>query len=88
MTQTMTVRLPDDIHEDIRREAFDTRLSMNQIIAERLSIKLNPEVYGQLCALFEAAWHHAVPSSLDDLPLVTSTEARKLANLATEALGL
>ena len=40
-----------------------------------------PDGYGKLCALFEAAWHHDVPESLEDLAPMTSTEARKLAML-------
>jgi hypothetical protein len=39
-----------------------------------------------MCALFEAAWHHAVPDSLDDLPPVTSKEARALALLAEQVM--
>lgn len=35
-TQTMTIRLPRDIHERLRREAFDQRTSMNAIIASEL----------------------------------------------------
>ena len=49
--------------------------------------ELDPALYGQLCALFEAAWHHAVPATLDDLPPATSAEARKLAMLAAEVIN-
>ena len=87
-TQAITVRLPRDLYERLRREAFETRTPMNTIITERLSVEMDPGKYGQLCNLFEAAWHHDVPESLDDLPSLTSTEARKLAMLATEAVGL
>jgi hypothetical protein len=43
--------------------------------------------YGLLCALFEAAWHHDVPASLDELeagPMFTSSEARRLSMLTLE----
>jgi hypothetical protein len=46
----------------------------------------SPEQYADLCALFEAAWHHAVPESLDDLPPMTSKEARALALLAEKVM--
>jgi len=87
-TQAITVRLPIDLYERLRREAYETRQPMNTIITEGLSLQMDPERYGQICALFEAAWHHAVPESLDDLPPMTSKEARRLAMLATEVMGL
>jgi len=65
MTQVMTIRLPDDLHELLRRESFETRQPMNQIIAERLRLRLGANLatqYGDLCALFEAAWHHVSPN--------------------------
>jgi hypothetical protein len=89
-TQTLSIRLPRDLYEELRREAFEARQPMNQIITDGLRMRLQittPEKYGDLCALFEAAWHHAVPDSLDDLPPVTSPEARRLALLATEAVN-
>lgn len=51
-------------------------------------MNITSEQYGALCALFEAAWHHEVPDSLRDLVPMTSPDARKLSNLALEALGL
>lgn len=88
-TQAITVRLPRDLYEQLRRFAFEARASMNELILDSLRHDLkdpSPEQYGQLCALFEAAWHHTVPDSLDDLAPVTSPDARKLAMLATEAM--
>lgn len=34
--QAMTLRLPDDVHEALRREAFESRRSMNRIILQAL----------------------------------------------------
>ena len=90
-TQAITVRLPRDLYEALRRFAFEARVSMTEIITDELRRGLQEETvnaaqYGDLCALFEAAWHHTVPESLDDLAPVTSPDARKLAMLATEAM--
>jgi hypothetical protein len=89
-TQSMTVRLPRDLYEKLRHEAFETRLSMNELITTGLRLVLKEDIsaeqYGDMCALFEAAWHHAVPDSLDDLPPVTSKEARALALLAEQVM--
>jgi hypothetical protein len=90
MTQAVTIRLPDDLYEQLRRESFETRQSMNEITARALRLRFGydgAETYGDLCNLFEAAWHHVVPESLDDVLPVTSKEARQLALLATEAVG-
>lgn len=91
-TQAMTLRLPRDLYEAIRRFAFETRLSMNEIITTELRDSLtkepvSAEQYGDLCALFEAAWHHDIPDTLDELAPVTSKEARKLALMATEVMS-
>jgi hypothetical protein len=91
MTAQMTIRLPDDLYEALREECFSSRQSMNAIIADGLRLRLppvDPEKYTLLCNLFEAAWHHDVPETLNDLAPVTSKEARALALLATEALSL
>jgi hypothetical protein len=32
--QAITIRLPKDVYEDLRREAFDKRTSMNALIVE------------------------------------------------------
>lgn len=37
MTRAMTLRLPDDLHEGLRQEAFDRRTSITALIVERLS---------------------------------------------------
>jgi len=87
----MTVRLPANLYEKLRGRAFETRLSMNELVTEGVSLVLkddtSAEQYAQMCALFEAAWHHAVPESLDDLPPVTSKEARALALLADKVMS-
>ncbi len=36
-TQAMTVRLPRDIHEWLRRESYETRAAMNDIILAALA---------------------------------------------------
>lgn len=36
-TQAMSIRLPKEVHEWLRREAFETRTAMNAIIASALS---------------------------------------------------
>lgn len=36
-TQPLTIRLPEDVYEPLRREAFDTRTSMNAIVTEMLA---------------------------------------------------
>lgn len=36
-TQAITIRLPADIYEKLRRDAFDQRTSMNAIINEELT---------------------------------------------------
>jgi hypothetical protein len=86
----MTVRLPRDLYEKLRHEAFETRVSMNELVTIGLRLVLkedtSAEQYGQMCNLFEAAWHHVVPESLDDLPPVTSKEARALALLAEQVM--
>jgi hypothetical protein len=86
----MTVRLPRDLYEKLRHEKFETRVSMNELITIGLRLVLKDDIsaeqYSQMCALFEAAWHHAVPESLDDLPPVTSKEARALALLAEQVM--
>jgi hypothetical protein len=89
-TQAVTVRLPRVIYEYLRLDAFRTKQSMNEIITGSLRQRydgIDPEKYGDLCSLFEAAWHHAVPESLDDLPPVTSKEARALAMLAEQVMN-
>lgn len=89
-TQAITVRLPRDLYEKLRATAFETRQSMNELVTEGVSLALkddtSAEQYAQMCALFEAAWHHAVPESLDDLPPLTSKEARALALLAEKVM--
>lgn len=85
----MTIRLPGDLYEKLRTEAFGHRLPMTEIIRDALHLRLDgptPEQYGVLCGLFEAAWHHEVPGSLDDVAPVTSREARRLATLAVEVM--
>jgi predicted HicB family RNase H-like nuclease len=32
----LTVRLPDDLHEQLRRLAFDERVSMNELVIKAL----------------------------------------------------
>jgi predicted CopG family antitoxin len=39
-TQAITVRLPKDVYEQLRREAFDTRESMASIIISALEKRL------------------------------------------------
>jgi hypothetical protein len=89
-TQAITVRLPRDLYEKLRGEAYETRLSMNELILIGLRLVLkedrSAEQYGLMCALFEAAWHHVVPESLDDLEPMTSKEARALALLAEKVM--
>jgi hypothetical protein len=89
-TQAITVRLPRNIYEYLRLDAFRAKRSMTEIITSSLSQRydgIDPEKYGDLCALFEAAWHHVTPESLDGLPSVTSEEARKLATLAEQVMN-
>lgn len=89
-TQAMTIRLPRNLYERLRREAFEAPTSMNALVIAGLGIVLkedaSAEQYALMCNLFEAAWHHAVPESLDDLPPVTSKEARALALLAGQVM--
>lgn len=50
----LTLRLDDDMHEALRQEAFDRRVSVNQIIRERIAA---PEPQGEPSdAQVEAAW--------------------------------
>jgi hypothetical protein len=90
-TQAITVRLPRDLYEKLRGEAYETRLSMNDLVIMGLGIVLkedsSAEQYGQMCALFDAAWRHVVPESLDDLAPMTSKEARALALLAEKVMN-
>ena len=37
--ERMTVRIPQDTYEEIRREAFDRRIPINRIVIERLEAK-------------------------------------------------
>ena len=39
-TQAMSIRLPKDLYEKLRRAAFDTRESMNAIIARGVEREL------------------------------------------------
>jgi len=34
-----TLRLPDELHEELRREAFEKEISMNNLILEKLDDK-------------------------------------------------
>lgn len=34
--QAMTLRLPDDVHEALRREKYETRRSMQEIVVEAI----------------------------------------------------
>lgn len=36
MTQALSVRLPDDVYERLRQDAFDQRTTMNALIVEAL----------------------------------------------------
>lgn len=36
MSKVMTLRLPDEMHESLRREAFDRRVSMTSIIQDAI----------------------------------------------------
>lgn len=35
--QAMTLRLPDEVHEALRREAYESRRSMNAVVLEALA---------------------------------------------------
>ena len=39
-TQTMSIRLPKDLYEQLRRAAFDRRVPMNAIITEAVRDEL------------------------------------------------
>ncbi len=39
MTKAMTLRLPDELHEALRREAFEYRTSMTEIIVDALRLR-------------------------------------------------
>jgi predicted HicB family RNase H-like nuclease len=41
--QSMTVRFPEAVHERLRREAFDRRVSMSSIIVEAVRKELSME---------------------------------------------
>ena len=38
-TKAITIRLPEDVYEDLRREAFEKRTSMNALIVDALRAK-------------------------------------------------
>ena len=38
----LTVRLPDDLHEQLRRLAFDKRVSMNELVIKALLTAFTP----------------------------------------------
>jgi hypothetical protein len=38
-TQAMTIRLPKDMYEDLRRQAFNERTSINALIVEAVRAK-------------------------------------------------
>lgn len=46
------------------------------------------EMYTKLCNLAEALWHHIPPEEWDDLPQITSKEARAAANKILEIVGV
>ena len=37
--QAITIRLPKDMYEDLRRQAFDERTSINALIVEAVRVK-------------------------------------------------
>lgn len=37
----LTIRLPDDVYEELRREAFEKRTSMNALIVEAVRARKN-----------------------------------------------
>lgn len=38
-THAITIRLPEDMYEDLRRQAFDRRTSINALIVEAVRAK-------------------------------------------------
>ena len=50
--QPMTLRLPTDLHTSLRKEAFDLKVSLNELIVTRL---MNPTVKCITCSVEPAA---------------------------------
>ncbi len=46
MTVALTLRLPDEIHERLRREAFDKRTSVTALIIDALTATKQPTANG------------------------------------------
>jgi len=88
----MTVRLPDDVHENLRREAFKTRRPMNELVSESLSARyVTAEQYGDICDVVERIGLRLPPKpdDPDDSGFMhTSNEARRATNRIIEILGL
>lgn len=73
-TQSMTVRLPVGLHERLRREAFDKRVSMNSLLLAALGrpdlARLDPALKpARLWAIALLENHGAVPTrdAVDDV---------------------
>jgi hypothetical protein len=39
-TQALTIRMPEDLYEKLRRAAFDARVPMNALINEGIELRL------------------------------------------------
>ena len=84
----MTVRLPDDVYEHLRREAFETRRPMNELVTESLGARhVTAEQYGDICDVVERIGLRLPPTD-DSGFMHTSDEARRATNRIIEILGL
>jgi predicted HicB family RNase H-like nuclease len=41
-THPITIRFPEDVYENLRRQAFDGRISMNTLVVEAVRAKQTP----------------------------------------------
>lgn len=66
----LTLRLEDDVHEALRREAFDRHVPLNQIIRERIAAGTEPQGEPRLLTgdEFEALLGQGEPSDAPELP--------------------
>lgn len=55
----LTLRLEDDVHEALRKEAFDRRTSVSEIIRERIAAGVVAE---------EPEWEYGIRAEGDDEP--------------------
>jgi transcriptional regulator of met regulon len=88
-TQAITVRLPVAVYEDLRREAYETRRPMNELVTESLRGRnVSAGQYGDICDIIERAYQGLPLDGEGDAYKHTSDVARAAAIRIIDTLGL